>query len=181
MKNKNIILLSISLSSIFLVNLTSYADLSTNLLKCSNIQNNAQRLECFDSVAKLIKLEANSTQINPIETNSESKSASSLVTKAPVITPQKTNSVMPEFDKTTVKKEFLIEANLIGEFKGWDKYSIFKLNNGQIWRAVRGNARTKKLGRTLINPKITITRGAITSYNLRVEGVSGKLKVKRLK
>jgi hypothetical protein len=37
------------------------------------------------------------------------------------------------------------------------------------------------MGVALKDPKVTITRGAIGSYDLRIEGVFGKLKVKRVK
>jgi hypothetical protein len=74
-------------------------------------------------------------------------------------------------DRTT------IVSNFIGEYKGWDGETVFKLSNGMIWKQAETSRHFTKL---LINPQITIKAGMWDSWYLTVEGYNRNVKVKRI-
>lgn len=72
--------------------------------------------------------------------------------------------------------EQLIESSIEGEFQGWDRETIFKLTNGQIWQQ-------DEYGYTYANkmsPKVLVIRTA-RGWIIQVEGSSKTIKVRRLK
>ena len=164
--------------------ITLTADVGQQLLSCSQIKTNVVRLGCYDEISQ--KLNSATTQNSSVTSeniNTVQNDASTTV-----------NSVAENLENSTVDKPEVrivyvekpsepteIHANLVGDFKGWNPNSIFTLDNGQVWRAVRSNAKTKRLPKALSNPKVTITPSAFGSLSFRVEGVRGRLKVKRVK
>lgn len=73
------------------------------------------------------------------------------------------------------KFEDLIESKIEGNFEGWSGETIFKLDNGQIWQQTSyGYTYTYKY-----RPKVIIYRNG-SSYEMQVEGVSSKIKVKKI-
>jgi hypothetical protein len=59
-----------------------------------------------------------------------------------------------------------IVANIIGEFKGWDGDTVFKLSNGQVWKQKEKGRQITKL---MVNPQITIKSGMFNSWHLSVD------------
>ncbi len=70
----------------------------------------------------------------------------------------------------------LIESRYVGEFTGWTGKTVFKLENGQVWQQAESGRMSWKAS----NPMITIKRGFMGSYQLAVEGVNKKVRVKRI-
>jgi hypothetical protein len=64
-------------------------------------------------------------------------------------------------------------------FGYFGRFTVF-LANGQIWQQVQGDTAVAKFSKHDKNT-VTISRGAIGSYNLEIEGHTGLFKVKRLK
>lgn len=88
----------------------------------------------------------------------------------------------PEEDRRGFERDFSdiqpIETRIVGEFKGWDGQTRFTLENGQVWKQVRGGSyRTK----TVMNPRVTITPEFMGSWAFRVEDVGRVIRVKRIK
>lgn len=73
-----------------------------------------------------------------------------------------------------------IEARLLGDFTGWTGKTIFRLDNGQVWQQTNNYIRNYSPRDPITQPKVTITKGMFTSYNLRVEGVKRIVQVKRI-
>jgi hypothetical protein len=71
-----------------------------------------------------------------------------------------------------------IVAHLDGTFTGWGNNTVFKLDNGQVWQQVDDSVLS--IG-SIKNPKITISKGLISSYYLSVEGVQDTVAVRRIK
>ncbi len=71
----------------------------------------------------------------------------------------------------------IIVSPIIGEFKGWDGETVFKLQNGMIWKQSEMGRQITKL---LINPVVTIKPGMFNSWNLTVEGYNRNVQVKRV-
>lgn len=72
----------------------------------------------------------------------------------------------------------VIESRLVGSFSGWTGGTVFELENGQVWRQVRGGSFRH---RTLVNPAIQITPEAVGTFALRVEGLNRSVRVERIK
>lgn len=64
-------------------------------------------------------------------------------------------------------------------FGYFGRFTVF-LANGQIWQQIQGNTAIAKFSKHDKN-SVTISRGALGSYNLTIEGHAGLFKVKRLK
>lgn len=74
------------------------------------------------------------------------------------------------------EKKF-IRSRLDGEFTGWSGRTLFRLENGQVWRQSEpGRFRTQ-----MDRPLITIERGVFNSYRLKVEGLNRSVRVKRVR
>jgi len=70
-----------------------------------------------------------------------------------------------------------ITSRLVGQFKGWDGQTVFKLENGMIWEQAD---KDKFFIKAVENPMITIEPGAFKTWKLTVEGYSSHCKVKRI-
>lgn len=70
-----------------------------------------------------------------------------------------------------------ITSRIEGEFRGWSGRTIFRLANGQVWQQVDDGVFAVKLQ----DPTVTIERGALNSYFLRVEGYGSRVKVRRVR
>lgn len=70
-----------------------------------------------------------------------------------------------------------IESRISGLFKGWEKNSEFKLDNGQVWRCVN----CRDVYYQVESPAVTVKRGFLGSYWLQVEGLNTRATVKRIK
>lgn len=81
-----------------------------------------------------------------------------------------------KLSSSTGKISSIISSSIDGEFKGWDGETIFILTNGQIWQQ-SSYAYTYHYA---YNPKVTIYKSA-AGYTMTVDGMSGKINVKRLK
>lgn len=80
-----------------------------------------------------------------------------------------------ETNKETSKET--IVSPLIGEFTGWDGDTVFKLENGMVWKQ---NEKDRYFVRTRVNPVVTIKSGLFSSWHLSVEGYNKSVKVKRI-
>jgi hypothetical protein len=74
------------------------------------------------------------------------------------------------------EKDFAVITRIKGDFKGWDGDTVFRLENGQIWRQ-RNSGRYVYVGPP--NPEVSITRNIMGFYKLTVvekdRGVGVKL------
>lgn len=76
-----------------------------------------------------------------------------------------------------VAKEERIEAKIVGEFKGWNGDTVFRLNNGQTWKQrLRG-----RYSISAESPEIIITKNWMGFYRLTVVSSGKSVGVKRIK
>lgn len=70
----------------------------------------------------------------------------------------------------------ILESKIDGDFEGWEGDTIFKLANGQIWQQIDGRYKYKYM----YAPRVMIfkTEGG---YQMQVNGVDGRIRLKRLK
>ena len=70
-----------------------------------------------------------------------------------------------------------ITAHLLGEFRGWNGNTIFRLDNGQVWQQrVGGKYRSKKR----VDPAVIVEKGRF-GYYLRLADGGRSVGVRRLK
>ena len=69
-----------------------------------------------------------------------------------------------------------ITSRIIGKFDGWTGDTLFRLENGQVWRQ-SGNGFLKV---SMNNPKVTIEKATFGGFRLSVEGYNSRVKVKRV-
>ena len=70
-----------------------------------------------------------------------------------------------------------IQSKILGEFKGWDGYTKFELENGQVWQQSSAGVLRVKIN----NPTITIKRSRVSdTYMLKIEGLNSSVRVKRI-
>ena len=130
---------------------------------CSQIENNSQRLICYD---------------NLFSTTQETKLPKDEATQEP---PQQSKGIVPEtfgLKERISQKELPQIAATIQSFSKLnnDRISI-NLDNGQTWRSTEsiGRLRLKK------STKVTITKSRIGGFKLKAEGQKGFVRVKRVK
>ncbi len=70
-----------------------------------------------------------------------------------------------------------IESRISGPFTGWGRDTEFKLDNGQIWRC----ANCRDVYHHIESPAVTVKRGFMGNYWLKVEGLNTQASVKRIK
>ncbi|MEO8001600.1 MAG: hypothetical protein ABI644_06965 [Arenimonas sp.] len=80
------------------------------------------------------------------------------------------------FDDSDARE--LVTSNIIGEFKGFYRGVVLKLENGQSWQVTDGELTGIKAAS---NPKVSIRPGLIGGWRLQVDGYNSVAKVKRVK
>jgi len=164
----------ILLMAILSFSATLQAYIGSDLNRCTTISSNSDRLDCFDTVVSYYKLHG-SLNIKP-SSSPEQKDA----TGSKTVTASKTVTLSTEdsFGKSTTELVNVdsISSKIAGKFKGWKNGAIIKLENGQKWKVI-----SRSKGYTnLNNPKVEISRGALGSYNMRVDGLNAFAKVRRV-
>ncbi len=155
-----------------------------SIKQCAKIQNDLKRLACFDKAAKYLNKDI---VIKKVTTDSDLNSGVNATDTIPALASEKAlptgaakNNDESDFGlrKNTAKKELEeIHSRIDGEFKGWSGKTIFKLQNGQIWKQ-KGQ---EKVYHRSMNPEVTIFRGVFGGFRLKVEGVNARVYVKRIK
>lgn len=165
---------------------SAFGDINVDVVRCSNIDNTSDRLDCFDAVAayyrfhgQAVSQPAPTTPATPAA-RPETAQSPQHPTSAAATSPETPGVVTGEdaFGKTESEINQLesIKSQIDGEFRGWKKGAIIKLKNGQKWRGISGSYGYVKLR----DPAVNITRGILGSFDMKVEGVNGKGKVRRI-
>ncbi|MFK8015294.1 MAG: hypothetical protein AB8G17_07620 [Gammaproteobacteria bacterium] len=174
----------------------TYAD-DAGLKRCANIGSPLERLECYDALARSIDLApakppaARAPVAAPRVAANPAPAPTVAPAPAPVPEPVSTAPPQPTpaAGTTTQPADFGFEekrmressdnltARYDGEFSGWSGQTLFKLDNGQVWRQAQNGRVSYRRSR----PLITIKKGAFGSYRLSVEGLNKTIRVKRVK
>ncbi len=159
---------------------TAQADDSA-MARCAAIASPLDRLECYDQLASMMKV---APPPAPPAVAAAPPAPVPTVAAAPAPAPAPT----PEFSKED-RDDFGFEGRRIeetpdefsarydGDFSGWSGQTLFKLENGQVWK----QAQTGRVSFRRSRPMITIRKGAFGSFRLSVEGLNRTIRVKRIK
>ena len=144
-----------------------------------------QRLEAW-LAQKGIRSPAMSSQAAEPESNSSAQTSTSPSATLPATAvesaPKQVSEAQFGKEQIRIKPEpdsvpDSITAQIIGEFRGWDGNTIFRLDNGQVWQQrVGGSYR----GPRRIDPQVVIEKGRF-GYYLSLEGSRRSVGVKRIK
>ncbi|MEM8771978.1 MAG: hypothetical protein AAGD92_10055 [Pseudomonadota bacterium] len=152
------------------------------ILACRSLDNDAERLRCFDESTRS-KLSANQSPAvnddrgNQISSQAAQRAQSSSKSDDLFGTEDLINK-SPEVEK----RPRSIRAKMVGlRFTNTGKY-VMTLDNGQVWRQIPGDSRN------LVLPSVTgdgipiiIKKGVLGSHSLRTQSSKRTIKVERLK
>ncbi|WP_196138817.1 hypothetical protein [Aliikangiella sp. G2MR2-5] len=167
-----------------IISLPVLAGVNDDIARCSAIESDSDRLDCYDTVASYYKKQRNEKLVKP---------TTSLPSKASPLPPQEAKIAGKEVTQTQspralsgedafgksvaeISQMESLESRIIGEFKGWKKGAVLTLENGQKWKVMNSRSGYVKLD----NPKVTISRGVFGSFDMEIEGLNAKGKVKRI-
>lgn len=172
---------------------------------CAAIASPLDRLECYDALARTMGARpappaavapppAPAPTATPAATRTPAPAPAVATAEppapapAPAASPDKSGTTTPPvisnraeefgFENERLKKDTTeVVAYYDGEFTGWSGGTLFKLDNGQVWK----QSQSGRVYYVKDRPKITIKRGAFGSYRLAVEGLNRTVRVKRVK
>ena len=132
----------------------AHAQLEDDLRSCAAREDADSRLACYDAVAAALEGAQSSEEPSGQE--------------------EAGFGLPDEPDERDEPEE--IVTRYVGEFRGWSGDTIFRLENGQVWRQ-SGPGRVRW---SVENPVITIRRGRFGSFFLGVEGINAQVRVRRV-
>lgn len=143
-----------------------------DLLRCRAIPDIASRVACYDAipVAGAVAARAATPAAAP---------AAPIAPAAPVAaaaTPAANFGLSATQMRKSDEPNF-IESTLLGRIDGWGPTTQFRLANGQVWRVADDSVGSVM---ETENPKVKITRNAIGTMFLEIEGTNQAPRVRRL-
>ncbi|HEX3810438.1 MAG TPA: hypothetical protein VHW02_12160 [Rhizomicrobium sp.] len=166
--------------------------------RCAAVADSTARLACYDSLAPQLKtaLSTPPATLDHTPTGDEQKSwfgfdLGGLFTPGATVSSQTTpeqfggDRVAKTAEQQQVINQEQIDSISAGvtdySFTPFSKKFIVFLDNGQIWRQIEGDADVARFSRDPKNNRVTISRGAIGSYNLMINDSAKVYKVTRVK
>ena len=162
--------------------------------KCATIVDDKLRLGCYDSLAPRVR-DALGTPPDKLAGNPSADEQKSWFgfdiaglfggnDKATQATPQKFGQESVQNDAPAAAPEMQeidsITAGVTDYSFRDNKFTVF-LDNGQIWQQLSGDSNVARFRNNPKDNSITISRGFLKSYNLKVNDDNSYYKVKRLK
>lgn len=153
-------------------------DVLTEITKCADIVDAAERLKCFDAAVPRAK--------SALAVPAQEAPKRSILDWFGFGRPQKSATKPEDFGKpapSAAPEEGLTEITAaVIEFARTPRgKSVFILDNGQVWRQLDGDSVEVFDPAPGTTMKVTIEQGALGSYNLTIEGRRSFIKVSRLK
>ena len=155
-------------------------DLPEELQKCARLQNAEVRLACYDALAGISASRpqqlssAGEAPAAPVETSATGQSTAGQVEEqeSGQSLAQRVFGLLPGREAG----DNLLESRVVGEVRNPREGTRFTLENGQVWQQTD---RTRRNYRAT-NPKVEIKEGFMNSYRMRLEGLNGRIRVRRV-
>ena len=141
---------------------------------CTEIEDDAERLACYDTRSKASSPAPAEQQVQPATAEAPAPEPAATATAE---TPAQESAAPEEFGRKEpldAPREY-IEATIV-EIATSGEVDYLRLDNGQVWREVEDSRMRFKEGR-----KVTITEGVLSSYDLKMEGYNNIIKVRRVR
>ncbi len=154
--------------------------IKNNLRNCYRIQNDKDRLACFDSLANTIEVERNENKRPSIEIPKTEREQipARLALNEKTRKDERTNTKENSDTKENGEKSTTVTSKLEKARQLRDRRYRFYLANGQVWEQ-------KDSSRIYIPKKgpitVTIKKGSFGSYILKVNSKKRAVRVKRIK
>ena len=140
-----------------------------DLLRCRAIPDVSSRVACYDAIPL-----AAPAPVTPAAKPAAAPAAAAAATPAPA--PTATFGLSATQMRKADEPNF-IESTLLGRIDGWSAGTQFRLANGQVWRVADDSTGSIT---EVENPKVKITRNALGTMFLEIEGVNQAPRVRRL-
>lgn len=173
-----------------LVGTASADDVRDELLRCAQLQDAQVRLACYDALASVSASAATAPSGASAGVSDDGPAA--VVADAPDGSsgPAASGRAIPEAESGQSLTDRLfgmlpgrdegdnfLESRVVGEIRNPREGTRFTLENGQVWQQTD---RTRRNYRAT-NPKVEIKEGFMNSYRMRLEGLNGRIRVRRVK
>ena len=148
------------------------ADLTPDLIKCSNLKNDIKRLQCFDEY--IVK---SSTKKQTMLTNKSSTIKANQPITSKTENKEELISSFGQAHKYSKKeREFdEMKSTIVSATKNLHKKWKIELENGQVWIEKGGDKRAKFSA----GDSVIITRGIMNSFQLKKVGSKRRIRVQR--
>lgn len=147
----------------------AHAQGSTPLEQCAAVDSPPARLACYDALAGRPPQAGATVPATP----------PAAAPPAPPAAADPANFGNPPVKKGKPKPERItsISARVIGTPSQWEKGTLFRLDNGQVWRAVEGEGFYPNVGE---NPEVTISESVFGAYWMDIKSIGRRIKVQRV-
>ncbi len=175
-------------------------DISDALNRCRAIEDETERLTCFDQASGSLATESETATSPAIVEPAPEETAPAVTTTSPATeTPAPTPDPAPagaasgsaasaaaagitteEFGLELKREQEGVQkitARYDGKFTGWKGDTLFPLDNGQVWKQIESGRYSYRAER----PMIEIKRGIFQSYYLKVKGQNRTVRVTRIR
>ncbi|HRP35811.1 MAG TPA: hypothetical protein PLI48_08020 [Gammaproteobacteria bacterium] len=160
--------------------------IADQLVLCMQHEEDGARLACFDRLARraTAALEAGTSLGAPVAGVAAARPAQPAAPAATARGPEAVPAAAPEADfgleksraREAARQVDSIRSRVPGLFLGWTGDTVFRLENGQVWKQVESGS----FGMRLENPEVEISRGWFGGYFLSVEGLNRRVRVERV-
>lgn len=138
------------------------------LAQCAAVDDPAARLACYDALA--------GRPATPTATPSGAAAAPASAA-APAAAPVPVPTAGGDDDFGKPQSEGTLKARIVGKFTQWQKGTVFRLDNGQVWKCVgEGSAVYPSVPE---NPEVEITHGMM-GYRMEIKAIGRRLWVRRV-
>lgn len=157
----------------------------TDFERCATIEPAAERLACFDALTRTPPTDPPAARADTLDI-APAAPEQQVLTLQPVatVTPSPPNDTVDRFGAESLPVPAAekaapdrIESRLKGSFAGWDKDTVFELDNGQVWQCQK----CREVYYQAESPQVTIRRSFTGVYWLKVEGLNHQAKVRRIR
>ena len=153
-------------------------DALTEIAKCADIGDAAERLKCFDAAVPRAK--------SALAAPPQQEPKTGLWEWFGFARPQNAPTKAEDFGKPAPapapgEEITALRAAVVEFARNPRGKSVFILDNGQVWRQLDGDSTVLPDPAPQTTMKVTIEPGFMGSYNLTIEGRTGLIKVSRLK
>jgi hypothetical protein len=142
------------------------------LLRCRAIPDVAGRVACYDAIPLGATPATPATSAAPAATASVAAKPAPAAAQAAAANFGLTATQMRKPDEPNA-----LESTLLGRIDGWSPGTQFRLANGQVWRVADDSSGSVA---EIENPKIRITRNALGTMFLEIEGTNQAPRVRRV-
>jgi hypothetical protein len=150
------------------------AQVEDELADCARIAGSNERLECYDALSRARRGAAANDFWNSTLGADETRTSPAVADAA------RDTAAVTEFgfsDGRSGDVPQQVQSRYDGEFTGWSGNTLFRLENGQVWK----QAQSGRVSVRATRPKVTIRHTTLRGYRMSVEGTNESVRVERVR